>query len=48
MNKNAKVDELINKKNNPSTVEIQRVREIILAVSDKIEEDVKWNASTFM
>lgn len=47
-NKNSKVDVLIKKKNNPLTAEIQRVREIILEVSDKIEEDVKWSAPTFM
>jgi hypothetical protein len=46
--KNPKVDALIKKKNNPMTAAIQRVREIILEVSDKIEEDVKWSAPTFM
>jgi len=30
------------------TAEIQRVREIILETSDKIEEIVKWSAPTFM
>jgi len=47
-NRNPKVDALIKKKNNPFTAEIQRVREIILDVSDKIEEDVKWSAPTFI
>lgn len=47
-NKNPKVDDLIKKKNNPMSAEIERVREIILEVSDKIEEDVKWSAPTFM
>jgi uncharacterized protein YdeI (YjbR/CyaY-like superfamily) len=47
-NRNPKVDALIKKKNNPFTAEIQRVREIILDVSDKIQEDVKWSAPTFM
>src|SRR5215831_9604617 len=47
-NKNPKVDEFIKKKNNPMTPEIQRVREIILEVSDKIEESIKWSAPTFM
>ena len=30
------------------TAEIERVREIILETSDKIEETVKWSAPTFM
>ncbi len=47
-NRNPKVDALIKAKKNPLTGEIQRVREIILGVSDKIEEDVKWSAPTFM
>lgn len=47
-NKNPKVDELIKKKKNPLSAEIQRVREIILDSSDKITEDVKWSAPTFM
>jgi len=47
-NKNPKVEALIKAKKNPFTAEIQRVREIILDVSDKIEEDVKWSAPTFM
>lgn len=47
-NRNRKVEELIASKKNPMTAEIQRVREIILGVSDKIEEDVKWSAPTFM
>jgi TfoX/Sxy family transcriptional regulator of competence genes len=45
---NEKVDEFLKKKGNPLTAEIRRVREIILAVSDKIEEDIKWSAPTFM
>jgi len=47
-NKNSKVDALIKTNNSPMTKEIERVREIILEVSDKIEEDVKWSAPTFM
>ncbi|HYD21552.1 MAG TPA: DUF1801 domain-containing protein [Flavipsychrobacter sp.] len=43
-----KIDEYLAKKNNPMTAEIQRVREIILGVSDKIEEDIKWSVPTFM
>ena len=47
-NKNPKVDALIKAKKNPLTAEIQRIREIILEVSHKVEEDVKWSAPTFM
>jgi uncharacterized protein YdeI (YjbR/CyaY-like superfamily) len=47
-NKNPLVDELLRKKKSPMTAEIQRVREIILETSDKIEETVKWSAPTFM
>ena len=43
-----KLDEYLVKKNNPMTAEIQRVREIIMGVSDKIEEDIKWSVPTFM
>ena len=46
--RNPKVDEFIGKKKNPLTAEIQRVREIILEASDKIEEDIKWSSPTFM
>jgi uncharacterized protein YdeI (YjbR/CyaY-like superfamily) len=47
-NRNSKVDEFIKKKKNSLTAEIQRVREIILETSDKIEEDIKWSSPTFM
>jgi uncharacterized protein YdeI (YjbR/CyaY-like superfamily) len=47
-NNSKKVDEFLRKKKNPLTAEIQRVREIILQTSDKIEEDIKWSAPTFM
>ncbi len=47
-NRNPKVDALLKTKKNSMTAEIQRVREIILGVSNKIEEDVKWSAPTFM
>ena len=30
------------------TAEIQRVREIILATDDRVEETIKWSAPTFM
>jgi hypothetical protein len=48
VNKNPQVDELLRKKKNPMTAEIERVREIILETSDKIEETVKWSGPTFM
>jgi uncharacterized protein YdeI (YjbR/CyaY-like superfamily) len=48
MKRNPRVDEFLRKKNHPLSEEIQLVREIILNVSDKIEEDIKWSAPTFM
>src|SRR5215813_5491202 len=47
-NKNPLVDELLRKKKNPMTTEIERVREIILETSYKIEETVKWSAPTYI
>ena len=48
MNKNPEVDTYLNKKAHPLTVEIQRVREIILSVDDRVEETIKWQSPTFM
>jgi len=48
MNINLKVDVFLKKKNHPMTIEIQRVREIILSVDDNIEETIKWSSPTFM
>ena len=48
MKKNAEVDAYLKKKNHPLTTEINRVREIILSVDDKIEETIKWSSPTFM
>jgi len=45
---NAKVDKFLKEKKHPLTAELQRVREVILDTSDKIEEDVKWSCPTFM
>lgn len=45
---NKKVDDFLKKKKHPMTAEIQRVREIILNVSDDITEDIKWSTPTFM
>jgi uncharacterized protein YdeI (YjbR/CyaY-like superfamily) len=48
MRTNPKVDAFLKNKKHPLTKEIQRVREIILQTSDKIEEDIKWSSPTFM
>lgn len=48
MPKNPKVDDWFKKKGSPLTVEMQRVREIMLAASPKVAEDIKWSAPTFM
>lgn len=34
--------------NHPYKAEIERLREIILGASSKIEEDIKWKCPTFM
>ena len=47
-NKNPEVDSYLEEKNHPMTAEIQRVRKIILGVSDEIEETIKWSSPTFM
>lgn len=48
MKRNPKVDAFLKAKKHPLTNEIQRVREIILSASDKVEEDIKWSSPTFM
>ncbi len=48
MNTNPEVDTYLSKKAHPLTSEIQRVREIILSVDDRIEETIKWQSPTFM
>lgn len=48
MNRNSKVDEYLAKKAHPMTMEIEKVREIILSVNDKMEETIKWSSPTFM
>ena len=48
MNKTNKVSEFINKLDNPLREEINAVREIILEASDKLKEDIKWSAPTFV
>ena len=48
MNKNPEVDAYLKAKAHPMQDEIERVREIILQTSDKIEETIKWQSPTFM
>lgn len=48
MNKNPEVDQYLDKKAHPLTTEIERVREIVLAADDRIEETIKWSSPTFM
>lgn len=48
MNKNPEVDTYLTKKAHPMTAEIERVREIILAVHPEVEETIKWSSPTFM
>ncbi len=48
MNKNPEVDQYLVKKEHPMTTEIERVRDIILATDDRIEETIKWAVPTFM
>lgn len=48
MNKNPAVDEYMEKKQHPLNKEINRVREIILATDDRVEETIKWSSPTFM
>lgn len=47
MNYKTKVDEYLEKKKHPLTPEIQRIREIILAVDPGMEECIKWAVPTF-
>ena len=48
MNKNPEVDIFLKKKNHPLNAKINRVREIILSVDDKITKTIKWSSPTFM
>ena len=48
MNTNPTVDAWFKKKKHPLEAEMRRVREIILATSDAVSEDIKWSAPTFM
>jgi uncharacterized protein YdeI (YjbR/CyaY-like superfamily) len=46
--KNPEVDDFLEKKNHPMTPEINQVREIILAVDNRITEAIKWSSPTFI
>ena len=48
MNKNPKVDEYMEKLDNPLKELWEQIREIILAVDPKMTEDIKWGAPTFI
>ena len=48
MNKNPKVEDFLKAQNHPMDLEIRRVRDFILNVSDQITEDIKWNSPTFI
>lgn len=48
MNKNPEVDQYLEQKQHPMTAEINRVREIILATDERVEETIKWSSPTFM
>jgi hypothetical protein len=42
------VNDWFEKYDNPMKAVVQRVREIILAADDRMEETIKWQAPTFM
>jgi len=48
MKLNPEVDKFLAKRNHPLSNEINKVREIILATDDRIEETIKWSSPTFM
>ena len=48
MQTNPEVDEFLRKKNHPLTLEILRIREIILETDERIEETIKWSSPTFV
>ena len=48
MNINPEVDLFLARKNHPKSIEIQKVREIILSADDRMEEAIKWNSPTFI
>ena len=48
MKTTTEVNDYLKKKKHPLTKEIQKIREIILATDDRIEETIKWSSPTFM
>ena len=44
----SKVDAWFGKYENPLKDEVQRVREILMAADDRMDETIKWQAPTFM
>ena len=48
MNKNPKVDSYMDKLENPHKDTWEQIREIILQVDPKMEEDIEWGAPTFI
>jgi len=48
MPRNSDVDNFISALNHPHKAEMEKLREIILGVDDKIEEAIKWKCPTFM
>ena len=48
MNKNPKVDVFFDKLENPLKEIWEQIRETILGVDNKITEDIKWSAPTFI
>lgn len=47
-NRNPKVDEWFAKYDNPLKDLVQQVRDIILDANEKVTEDIKWQAPTFI
>ena len=48
MNNTEKVNQYMTNLNNPLKNEMEAVRKIILETSDKMTEDIKWGAPTFI
>ena len=48
MSRNPRVDAFLLKKKHPLNDHLQLVREIVLNVDEKIQEDIKWQSPIFM
>lgn len=48
MSRNPRVDAFLLKKKHPRNDQIQLVRDIILSVDERIQEDIKWQSPIFM